>query len=149
MAQSRLAMPKPLPPRILGSHLNRNLSRVFRVMKEDPELQLPRVGSTWACLGVRVPQDIAPNSASLVRPGNGGMSVVRDPDVLIGSLKPRSLGGEGLFPLWEIGTSLFPSTTQFGASQTAHVNIEPASEMTLDAFQTALGSTRSNWSKHA
>lgn len=149
LVKARLDMPQPLPERIMANPPDRHLSEVFRVMREDPQgTTRPLVGSAWVCLGVRVPQDIAPDTAGRVRPGQGGMSVVRDPNILIGSLKPRSLGGDGDFPLWGISPGSFPTTTRFAPSRSAHVHVEPSAEMTIDAFQAALGSTQAGWRKH-
>lgn len=152
IVQSRLGMPKPLQSRILSS-LALEATTVFRAMREDSS-RAPVVGSGFAHLGVRVcgvnrTGDVRPDKNNRVLPGGGGMSVYLRAESMIGSLKPRSMGGEGRYPLWEIGLDRFPSTTKIGTVRDDHTTIEPASAMLIDDFQDALGSTRSDWVKYA
>lgn len=106
----------------------------------------PVVGNDPCVLGVRLKDPNSPKrirdvdatlGTDVVRPGKG-MSVDETPESI-----PPTLSGV----LWEIDTSALPpglDVPQRGKRPTHH-QIEPASEMTLDQYQSLLWGTRDAW----
>ena len=119
--------------------------KLYRKMLVDAEGR-PLVGNASGMLGVRLGTPAAPKrpkdvdaelGTDAVRPGKG-LSVDADP----AAIPPHV---EGV--LWVLDESAVPpglSVPQRGKRPTHH-QIEPAAEMTLDAYQQLLWSTRAAW----
>ncbi len=120
---------------------------LFREMAEDDGQ--PAVGAED--LGVRVGIDVTPDSAGMVPPHAGGMSVVPDdPRNLHRAHRPRSLGGTGSKPVWTATSSSFsdPLTYRPDARRPGqHGFIEPVERMLLDAYVAGLEKTRATWDR--
>lgn len=108
----------------------------------------PLVGDGRNMLGVRPADPAFPKKirdvpavlgTDLVRPGKG-LSAYNSPAEI-----PAHVSGE----MWEVETDLLPpglSAVQRGG-RTAHYQIEPAADMTLDEFQKLLAGTRDLWQR--
>lgn len=125
--------------------------KLYRAMKPSED-GLPEVGRSARKLGVRTPREAAnpdvPAKADdeIIRPGTGGMSVAPDePANLPPMRRPTELGGTGKDPVWEIDTADLSLDLQFRQDKLTHGLIEPASEMPLSEFETALAATRTKW----
>lgn len=123
-----------------ASRLHRLL---YRAMKAD-ETGRPQIGPRG--LGVRVGHDVCPDSAGLVVPGGGGMSVTPDdPMELPIFCRPRSLGGTGKAPVWQLYAPDLPSTLQYRNDSRTHGLIEPTTPMPLAHFEHYLAETAAHW----
>src|SRR6266436_2697862 len=126
---------------------------VFRGMEPGPN-QLPLVGRSTRRLGVRVPEDIAPDAAGQVHPRTGGMSVAlgsmwnlpnhRRP---IGMLRGSSgRPSDRVFGINEIDLRKQPLDTRPAPpGSPRHAVVEPVQQMTLGAYESALANTRASW----
>jgi hypothetical protein len=120
---------------------------VYRAMREDPQGG-PMVGPTARTLGARPHVDVIFDSAGLVHPGTGGLSVAPDrPENLHPLRRPPAYGGSGKDPVWYIGVGSLGPDLQFRQDSPTHGLIEPTRPMPLDGFQDALARTRSAWKK--
>ena len=132
------------------------MPQVYRIMEVAPDAK-PEVGTGHACLGARVPQDIAPDSAGNVGPGGKGMSVFSRVEALPFFMVPRKYRGiiEGAKgkdsrSVWRTGSGPFKSGTfatdlQFFCDSAEHGVVEPERTMALDEYQAALAKTREGW----
>lgn len=135
---------------------------VYRSMLADRGK--PRVGATAKTLGVRVAPDPKPDipvdTAGLVWPGTGGMSVAPNWRSLPGHRIPARLvdkhpsaTGKNSLYCWRLGAGDFlagpvaPDLTFRPDPNTPaqHGLVEPAQEMSLADYQAALAATRDHW----
>ncbi|MGS0688321.1 SpvB/TcaC N-terminal domain-containing protein [Nakamurella sp. GG22] len=123
---------------------------LYRGMTETA-MGTPQVGSSARQLGVRSgpgPGTDIPVVGGSVKPGTGGMSVSPDtPANLPPHRRPPELGGTGKDPVWKIEESELGTELRFNQDSPTHGLIEPAYEMTLDAYNNALASLQSLWKK--
>lgn len=123
---------------------------VFRGMQPGQN-GLPLLGRSSRRLGVRIPEDIAPDSAGNVHPGTGGMSVAtftmwnlpnhrRPRGLLRGSTGPAGDRVYGIEPEEVADHSLFVRLTSI-----RHANIEPSIEMSLASYESNLAGTQTSW----
>lgn len=117
-------------------------------MKADAD-QHPSCGARFGQLGVRPDKDIAVQAGGIVQPRTGGMSVTPDN---IGNmplhLRPKSHGGAGALPVFEIETAALGSCLDVRrdpANPRSHAFVEPAATMRLTDLQQALCMTRTAW----
>lgn len=126
---------------------------MFRAMW--PDEGHPRVGTGRDMLGARVPTDVNLVVADRVGPGNG-MSVFRSIQEMPPFLIPKDYldrfpeaGGKRGIKIWRLGEEGFangPVTDDlFLRADSAHGEVEPAREMSVDAYQAALAATRDDW----
>jgi hypothetical protein len=119
--------------------------------------ELPKVGDSANCLGVRVPDDVQPDADDNVLPYAGGMSVApawrklpihRIPRRLR-SLMPAATGSNAAF-CWRSGSGTF-STGPFAedlvlnVDSRTHGTIEPDCKTPISEFRAALARTRECW----
>jgi len=137
-------------PEIPSSGIERACSLLYRAMRAGPD-GLPQVGRSSSTLGVRLAgdyRDIAVDSAGIVRPNVGGMSVVLDdPRSLPRARRPRSLGGVGRHPVFCLGEEKLPGLLTIRADQPPHAFVEPSVACRFEQYETALHSTRPDWRK--
>jgi RHS repeat-associated protein len=102
---------------------------------------LPVVGESATTLGARVPRDIVPDEAGMVAPETGGMSVTPSGGTL------PAMGGRNVrtfcISCGELGPNL-----RFRADPMNPVNhgfVEPATRMSIEAYQEAVRQTRPFW----
>lgn len=144
--------------------------RVLRGMLPDRD-GLPRVGNTGSKLGARpgyaedgihpedrlgsgdsIRQDIPISADGVVRPGTGGMSAAIPPvDNLPPHRRPpKHGGGERRYEVYELDTDDLPNDLRVRVDPRGperHAFIEPAREMSFEAYQQALHSTRTLWQR--
>jgi hypothetical protein len=142
--------------------------KVYRGMLPDED-GLPQVGNTASRLGARpgyaedevdqedrirpgdyIRPDIRINANGLVQPGTGGISTaVGQIDNLPPHRRPPKHGGdEERYEVYELETDDLPDDLRERIDPhgpTRHVFIEPAREMSFEAYQQALHSTRALW----
>jgi hypothetical protein len=123
---------------------------IYRGMKDDGE-GMPACGPTARTLGVRLTRDIKISEDQMVGPGTGGMSVAPDsPQNLERHRRPAEHGGYGPDPVWEIDSDDLPSTLAYRPDPrnvSRHGFVEPIEEMSLNAYQEALATSRGFWSR--
>src|SRR5438309_680851 len=115
---------------------------------------LPVIGRSARALGVRVPEDIAADSAGNVGPGCGGMSVSPEtPWKVPNHRRPRGMGrgstgpaGDFIYeidgaPVAQVGLRVRPDVSH----PDRHAFIEAAETMSLRRYETALTGTRPQW----
>src|SRR5882724_11681217 len=126
---------------------------VFRGMEPGPN-QLPLVGRSTRRLGVRVPEDIAPDAAGQVHPRTGGMSVAlgsmwnlpnhrRPIGMLRGSTGPAN---DHVFAVAEAANRrqrLDVRPDPPGSPR--HAVVEPSEQMSLAEYESSLANTRPAW----
>ncbi len=121
---------------------------LFRSMRSGPS-GLPEVGATARTLGVRPGIDIPVGPGDSVRRGTGGMSVSPDrAEHLPRHRRPPERGGTGKDPVWNLRSDQLGRSLTYRpdpANPEAHGFIEPAVQMTLDAYRQALEATRVAW----
>ena len=126
---------------------------VYRGMEPGSGGQ-PFVGRSTRRLGVRVPEDIAPNAAGEVRPGTGGMSVA--PGTmwnLPNHRRPRSMLNGSTGPAGDRVHAIDPSELMkqpldvrpHPPGSARHANVEPSMQMSLRTYEDALARTRPSW----
>ncbi len=143
--------------------------RVLRGMLPDRD-GLPRVGNTGSKLGARpgyaedemhpedrlgpgdsIWQDIPVSADGMVYPGTGGMSATIPPiDNMPPHRRPPKHGGDERIrnEVYELETDNLPDNLCVRIDPHAserHAFIEPAREMSFEAYQQALHSTRALW----
>lgn len=122
---------------------------LYRSMKMADD-GLPQVGKTARELGARTPEDIITINGT-VGPDGGGMSVSPgSPNNLPSHRRPSKYGGTGNDPVWCISScDLGPDLRYRPDPQnpTRHGFVEPATAMTENHYQQALGQTRSRWER--
>lgn len=130
---------------------------------------LPKVGSAGSRLGARpgyaedeldpadrirpgdyIRPDIRVSAEGLVQPGTGGMSTAMPPiDNLPPHRRPPKHGGDDRrYEVYELETDDLPDELRERVDPHVperHVFIEPAREMSFEAYQQALHSTRALW----
>src|SRR4051812_28962075 len=119
--------------------------KLYRAMRADG--QRPEQGVTGQHLGARLAIDICPIEGFVV-PRTGGMSVTpEDPMLLPARLRPASLGGTGITPLFVIHTDRLPDRLKYrpDSERSDHGLLEPARKMAFDEYQGAVWSTRDSW----
>lgn len=110
----------------------------------------PECGSTGRTLGVRVPEDVAPDGDGCVHPGGGGMSVAPDdPMWLRPHRRPRTLGGTGPDPVFRADIAGLPGSLTARQDAASHALVEPAARVQLPFYIIALHGTRLLWSEVA
>ena len=137
-------------------------------MRRDAD-GLPKVGSTGSSLGARpgyaegeidpedrirpgdyIRPDIPVSAEGLVQPGTGGMSTAMPPiDNLPPHRRPPKHGGDDRkCEVYELETGDLPDDLRERIDPRGperHIFIEPAREMSFEAYQQALHSTRALW----
>ena len=103
-------------------------------------------------LKARVPIDIKPDKEGQVLPNKGGLSISPDhPKNLPPPYRPDSLeGGYAEEPLYSTEVGTLPQGLAFRPAPKnpdKHGYIEPKNGMMLEAYQSALYSTRPSWKK--
>lgn len=124
------------------------VDRLFRSMKVDTD-GLPSLGPTARELGVRPDLDIPVDTDGYVEPLTGGISVSPlSPEQLPEHRRPPEFGGNGKDPVWSLTGDQLPAGLHYHPDEEnpdGHGTIEPASRMTLGAYEEALRATRSAW----
>ncbi len=102
---------------------------------------LPVAGESATTLGARVPRDIVPDEMGMVAPETGGMSVTPSGGTL------PTMGGKSLRTFCIKCSDLGPKLRYRAdpMNPTNHAFVEPATEMSLEAYQEALIQTRQFW----
>lgn len=123
---------------------------MFRAMKESAD-GLPSVGRSSRELGVRVDgphRDIPVAADGTVSPATGGMSVALDAATNLPKPRlPKSLGGEGRDPVFQMKGEAIPATLSVRPDRYPHACVEPRALCLLSAYESALAGTRGDWSK--
>jgi hypothetical protein len=123
---------------------------LIRAMREDED-GCPECGPTARTLGVRLEGDLPITEDGMVEPETGGMSVaLNDPHNLPRHRLPKSLGGRGIDPAWQIDDSDLPDSLTLRPDPrkpSRHGFVEPIEVMPLQAYQEALASSRGNWTQ--
>ncbi len=123
---------------------------MFRGMEPAPD-GLPLVGRATRRLGVRVPEDIAPDAAEDVHPGTGGMSVAPDSMWnLPHHRRPRGMQRGSTGPVrdrvYAIAlAALKQQPLDIRPSSPRHATVEPSRPMPLATYEDALTATRPSW----
>lgn len=123
---------------------------VFRGMEPGPDGS-PLVGRTTRRLGVRVPEDIAPDAAGDVHPGTGGMSV--SPDSMWNlphHRRPRGMQRGSTGPVEDRIYATDPADLKrqpldIRPDTPRHATVEPSMQMNLANYEGALAATRPFW----
>lgn len=123
---------------------------VCRSMKNDNGV--PQTGESARTLGVRPGTgdkvDIAVSDDGMVKHGEGGMSVVPDPNNLSDFKKPPSLGGKCKDPVWVINTDCLGPKLVYKPDlpvNATHGTIQPKYTMPYNEYVEALEATQSYW----
>lgn len=119
----------------------------------------PTVGNSALDLGVRVPADVSPDSAGMVAPGMGGMSVSPSLADLPTHRLPKRL--QTLVPdargldtnvVWRLGEGDFVAGSvadglqlRLDPDRAAHGFVESDSPVALEQYRAALAATRDAW----
>ena len=127
----------------------------YRAMSPDLD-GLPKIGRNARMLGVRVPEDIAPDEKGMVRPGIGGMSVAPgSPWTVPNHRRPRgmhrgSTGPSGDY-LYSIADASIPVASLAFRLDTEHPQlhafVEPATSVEHSTYEANLANTRGHWRK--
>ena len=122
---------------------------MYRAMTADSEGR-PELGATARTLGARPGRDIAVDEDGYVLPGPDGMSVtLDDPTRMPRPRRPRSLGGEGRDPLFQMRSDLLRRALRLHVDElhprTAHACVTPAERWRFDEYQGAHHGTRPRW----
>lgn len=120
-------------------------SQLFRAMQQA-EGGSPRIAPNH--LGVRIPNDIQPDTAGNVIPNTGGMSVTpHDPMDLPLHRLPLELGGTSRWPVWWILDGKLPATLAFRPDprRRTHGYVEPSAVMSLAQYQAGIEGTAPTW----
>jgi hypothetical protein len=118
---------------------------LFRGMRAGLD-GLPMCAGNSRTLGVRVPEDIAPDEEGLVRPGIGGMSTAPDdPQRLPPHRRPPALHGTGPDPVYGILVAALGGDLRAHQDSLSHAQVEPAKPCTLTFYVEALQATRPRW----
>gem|GEM_PF-1609277 len=110
--------------------------KLYRGMKEAADGK-PAVGPSGRTLGARPETDI-PVDGDRVTPGTGGMSVNPDDPRYVPDYRAKD-------GVWQLDESDIGPDLQFVQDQKTHGVLEPAREMTIDEYQSALEGTRCAW----
>jgi hypothetical protein len=131
------------------------MPRLFRAMCRVGNK--PLVAPTARGLGVRRGVDIVVDGSGDVSPGSGGMSVAPDWRLLPPWRIPRRLAqivpqahGRNDDACWRFGqngfvTELIGEHLRFVPDRPSHGLVEPAYEMPLGSYETALADTQDHW----
>lgn len=137
---------------------NVHMPKLFRVMLKGKDNR-PVTGDRAGMLGARVPFDITPDEAGRVHPSTGGMSVSPSLASLPARLVPVRLRalvtgarGKNEHFVWSMGEGAFVACAitnelSLRPENDRHGLIEPGSVMRLTDYQTALASTKHEWSE--
>jgi hypothetical protein len=122
--------------------------RLYRAMKRDSDGK-PLCGTRANELGVRPGVDITAHADGQVHPATGGLSTAPDdPNLLPPHVRPPSLGGKGMLPVFvvdvkNLGEEL--ATRRDPKHVRKHAFIEPAATMALNSLQVLLCAGRDHW----
>ena len=127
---------------------------LFRGMTPDVD-GLPRVGRSARSLGVRVPDDIKPDTSGVVHPGQGGLSVAPcSMWKLPHHRRPLPMGrgstGSARDCVYSLPFDRVPIelTARPDPMQPfKHAFIEPGSSVVLEDYDNALAGTRTQWQR--
>ena len=125
----------------------------FRSMTPAPD-GLPILGRSARSLGVRVPDDVHPDTAGFVSTGTGGMSV--SPASMWNLPHHRRPRGAGRGSTGPASDFIFSTETSVLAVQSLtvrldperpgkHAYVEPSERVLLAAYEQSLAATRSGW----
>lgn len=121
--------------------------KLYRKFRLDPNGK-PIAGSKFGMLGVRPFDSTNPKrqfdvkasaGSDLVKPGEGDLSVYSEPQVI--RIRASDL------ELHELEADDLPSGLTVVPAGEPHYLIEPATEVTLNLFQSLLGQTRGHWKR--
>ncbi len=125
----------------------------YRAMTPDTD-GFPKVGKSSRMLGVRVPQDIAPDADGMVMPGAGGMSVAPGSEWNVPNhrrprgMKRGSTGNVGdrmyALPDKSIPADKLMVRPDPGFPE-IHAFVEPAASVKLQRYEVDLAGTRQDW----
>ena len=122
---------------------------LFRSMRDGGGA--PEVGPGARTLGARPGTDIPVDSAGMVHPSTGGVSVSPgSPTNLPEFRRPPEFGGTGKDPVWTINERDLPDGLTYRpdpANPTGHGFLEPSRSMSLSDYQQLLEVTRPGWSR--
>jgi RHS repeat-associated protein len=122
---------------------------LFRSMRDAGGV--PEVGPSARTLGARPGTDIPVDSAGMVHPNTGGVSVSPgSPTNLPEFRRPPEFGGTGKDPVWTINERDLPDGLSYRpdpANPTGHGLLEPSRSMALSDYQQLLEVTRPGWSR--
>lgn len=125
---------------------------LYRAMRKDSAGK-PLCGTEGNSLGVRPGVDVRANDAGLVTSGHGGLSVTpNDPARLPPHVRPTRLGGKGKLPVFGIPALGLGEELAYRSDPERpdrHGFIEPAIDMKLDEYQSALAATQNAWEEVA
>lgn len=98
-------------------------------------------------LGVRREYDIEVDVDGMVSPGHGGMSVCSTVKAVPSFRKGPAWGGTGKDPVWGIDVVTLGKGLQLVVDprEPQHLLIEPAHQMSYEAFLALLHATRDSW----
>jgi hypothetical protein len=119
---------------------------LYRAMKEEDGC--PLVARSARALGVRVdtePQDVHPDGAGDVSPGEGMSVAPDDPMLLDQHRRPGRFGGTGKDPVWEIVDESLNEDLDYIPDRPDHGMIGPAAKMPLLRYEDALAATVDDW----
>lgn len=129
-----------------GSRSGRRLFRAMRRSPDDGSPDLRDLGVRYDLENPGRVRDVYPDPEGCVGPGGGGMSVTPDdPRDMHFSLRPRSLGGSGRKPVWELNLDDLPSGLRYRQDKPGHGVIEPDSRVTLAVYVESLAATADLW----
>jgi len=122
------------------------IMRCYRAMKKAED-DYPEVGVSSRTLGARPGLDLPIDSAGMVQPQTGGMSVtVNDPYKLPLVRLPRNMGGNGRDPLFWMGEERLPRLLSIRIDKgSCHAFVEPIEHCPFESYQQTLHGTRSDW----
>jgi hypothetical protein len=119
------------------------MRNLFRGMKADGAS--PVVERSATGLGVRIGVDVAPAEDGMVGPGRGLSVAPDDPQLLPRFRRPEALGGTAKHPVWRIDEGDLPETLAHRLTSPTHGQVEPAHEVDLADYESALAATRELW----
>ena len=115
---------------------------LYRGMKASADGH-PECGDTGRSLGVRVPEDIAPDSDGRVHPKAGGMSCAPDdPMLLRPHRRPRALYGTGPDAVFAIPVGDLGAALAARRDSPTHALVEPTTTTELATFVSTLHASR-------
>ncbi|HEX4477781.1 MAG TPA: hypothetical protein VH142_21985 [Polyangiaceae bacterium] len=121
---------------------------LYRAMRKDGTGK-PLCGAEGNMLGVRPGVDITADHRGIVKRGGGGLSVTPDDlTKLPPHVRPARLGGKGKLPVFGIPAAGLRGELAYRpdpARPDRHGFIEPAGDMMLSEYQSALAATQDAW----
>lgn len=126
-----------------GGAPERDQGNIFRGMKDGGGA--PATGPSARTLGARPGTDIPVDSAGMVHPNTGGMSVAPSPTALPAHRRPAKFGGTGKDPVWGTSVDELGPDLKYVPDSPTHGTVQPARPMSVEAYQAALFGTGPSW----